>query len=46
MKSVITKLLLIALALACLTSIAFPAVWGDGTRVKERVIGEYERMFE
>ncbi|WP_155987938.1 hypothetical protein [Gorillibacterium massiliense] len=45
MKDVMTKLLLIALALACLSAIAFPAVWKDGAKVKNRVTYEYEEMF-
>jgi hypothetical protein len=45
-KSVITKLLLIALALGCLSRIVFPAVWSDGKKVKDRSTQHYQNMFQ
>jgi len=46
MKEVIVKLLLIALAIGCLITIAFPTVWQDGKATKERAKSYYQNMFQ
>ncbi|GGG18828.1 hypothetical protein [Paenibacillus abyssi] len=46
MKEVIVKILLIALALACLSVVAFPTIWQDGKDTKERAKAHYQNMFQ
>jgi hypothetical protein len=46
MKEVIVKILLIAIALSCLVSIAFPTVWEDGRATKNRAVQHYQNMFQ
>ncbi|MGZ9584157.1 hypothetical protein [Paenibacillus marinisediminis] len=46
MKEVIVKLLLIALAISCLTAIAIPTVWQDGKDTKNRTQEYYFNMFQ
>lgn len=46
MKAVIVKILLIALALSCLTAIAFPTIWQDGKDTKKRAQQHYQNMFQ
>ncbi|MGF7033417.1 hypothetical protein J2T17_004365 [Paenibacillus mucilaginosus] len=46
MKEVITKILLIAIALGCLASVAIPTVWEDGKATKDRAKQHYQNMFQ
>lgn len=46
MKDTITKLILVAAAIAVIVAIAFPAINSDGAKVKDSVVEEYTQMFQ
>lgn len=46
MREVITKILMVAFAIACIAAIAYPAIMNDGGKVKNRVTTEYTKMFQ
>lgn len=46
MKKIIILILLIAVAIAALTTVVIPSVWSDGKLVKQRSQAEYQNMFQ
>lgn len=46
MKKIIILILLIAVAIASITTVVIPSVWSDGKKVKARSQMEYQNMFQ